>query len=479
MPPTNGAGLVIAGEQAEGVLVIQRKCGSCRHFRPGETGASGECGHPDRRALLGLVMVRAQELHCRRGLNEDEWEAAVAIRATEGETAARQRVPAANGSAGAASAPDATPVKQPAASAASRPNGETKHTTPAGANGQPVGEPTAGVPAPCDAENPGAADSVRRRTGYQGAPTNVQIGGVSRPSYRELNTDGIPIQRRHSTVAEIHTRAKGRARPPRETAPLAEAEPAATAAGAPAAATDARPVETAPLARPGQAAAPAGQATGVGASSSARVTTRPTPAASAAPTQGAERVQPDPEPRRVAAQPTTGANRAASGGRQTTPSAAARPNPPAPSPDAPSPAVPPPSAAPPVNHAAPRHWAPPAASAPPSEPSTELETSLREWREEWREAELAEHPERRCASCRDFRAAETPGRGWCVNPHAFPTRQLVGGEDLACLSGLGSWWIESDDFWKSKAGVSPSRPTPLADGLIQILKEKRRGYRRS
>lgn len=390
--------------------MTQRKCGTCKHFLSGETGAVGQCGHPERRALLGLVIVRAQELACRRGLNDDDWEAAVAIRATEDE-AARQHTPAATRHT--STVPPRESVLPASQAAAPEPGAgpvDPQAPTDTGAEEQPGG------------------DAVRRRAGYQGPPTPVHIGGVSRPAYRELNTDGIPIQRRRSTVAEIHTRVRSRPRPPRPPAPEEVAAPAPNDARQ---STTAGPgPHPAPARLPVDAPrAPGATATGIG----------PAPA---------ERADQTPH-----AQPAGRPERA----------------------PAPAPSLPPASAAPLAG--APAHWSAPAA-APAAKPlSSSLAADLQAWREEWRAAELAAHPERRCATCRDYRPADTPGYGWCVNPYAFPTRQFVRGDDLACLSGLGSWWVESDQRWLAKAGPPPAQPTPLADGLIQLLKEARRNRR--
>jgi hypothetical protein len=411
-----------APEQAEGVLVTQRKCGTCRHFLPGETGAAGQCGHPERRALLGLVIVRAQELACRRGLNDDDWEATVAIRATEDE-AARRHTPAVTSHAGA---------------------GQPREDAALASQGGPAAEPgdVAAPPAGAAPEEQPGGDAVRRRAGYQGSPPPVQIGGVSRPAYRELTTDGIPIQRRRSTVAEIHTRARSRTRPPRPPAPEAAPEPTGAGAG---------PLPAADGVRRVMAPPPAPQA-------------GPAPAEPARPVAGAAPVRGESAPRTGALSRPEGMPAPA----ETAPAAARgreRDVPPAP----------PAAAAPPAG--TPAHWSVPAALPAGKPPSSSLAASRQAWREEWRAAELADHPERRCATCRDYRAAETPGRGWCVNPYAFPTRQLVSGDDLACLSGLGSWWVESDQRWLAKAGPPPAQPTPLADGLIQLLKQSRRGQR--
>jgi hypothetical protein len=98
---------------------------------------------------------------------------------------------------------------------------------------------------------------------------------------------------------------------------------------------------------------------------------------------------------------------------------------------------------------------------------------------DWREAQRAEMPGRCCATCRDFRSSDTPGRGWCVNPFAFAHRQMVSGDDLACLGALGTWWVESDQRWIEKLNMAPSAPTPLTDGLIHILSSRRTNARRS
>jgi hypothetical protein len=417
--------------------VTQRRCGTCAHFIADDATAIGQCGHPERRALLGLVVVRAHELACRRGLNDDYWEAAVAIRSSEDE-AARRPTPATNDRA-----TQPAPAPQPSAPRA-------------GANGEPADPPpTAGPTADAQA---GAA-SVRRRTGYQGAPPTVQIGGVDRADRRELNTDGIPIPKRRGAVAEVHSRARIRNRAMHEPggAPEAVAPPRSAATEAPAAAEG---VPAAPSSRPAKAppVVAATAATVAVAATATRVAARPAgppPAESGATTNGKGPHPGDLPPSR------------------TTITAQA---------DRPSPAEPrprPPGAGASARPAPPAHWSVAASAEPPPAASTALGAALQEWREEWRAEHLAEHPERRCATCRDFRAAEGAGRGWCVNPHAFPTRQLVEGGDLACLTGLGAWWVRSDQFWLSKAGAEPTQPTPLADGLIFLINEARSGRRRS
>lgn len=100
------------------------------------------------------------------------------------------------------------------------------------------------------------------------------------------------------------------------------------------------------------------------------------------------------------------------------------------------------------------------------------------WEEEWRAAIRSELGQACCQNCRDFRAADSTGRGWCVNPFAFPTQQVVHGDDIACLSAIGTWWIANDQVWLDKIKVTAGTPTPLTDGMIELLRMPRRGVRR-
>lgn len=56
---------------------MMRSCRTCRWFRPNPDERAGRCVNPDIEAELGLQLaVRAKELHCRRGWNDDHWSAA-------------------------------------------------------------------------------------------------------------------------------------------------------------------------------------------------------------------------------------------------------------------------------------------------------------------------------------------------------------------------------------------------------------------
>lgn len=100
---------------------------------------------------------------------------------------------------------------------------------------------------------------------------------------------------------------------------------------------------------------------------------------------------------------------------------------------------------------------------------------------EWYAAERQRNRGKRCANCRDFQVAESGDRGWCRNRFAFPTPQLVGPNDLACLSCIGTWWAANDQWWLAKGAMTPTlAATPLADALLEELEEeeKRQSTRR-
>jgi len=69
-----------------------------------------------------------------------------------------------------------------------------------------------------------------------------------------------------------------------------------------------------------------------------------------------------------------------------------------------------------------------------------------------------------CQTCRDFRPADTGGRGWCTNKWAFSHRRMVDADELPCETSVGCWWLPSDDVWMATADVSShGQPTPLVD----------------
>jgi hypothetical protein len=124
---------------------------------------------------------------------------------------------------------------------------------------------------------------------------------------------------------------------------------------------------------------------------------------------------------------------------------------------------------------------PPRYTDPPGAQPTQRGGQAQPLEAEWYAAERQRNRGKRCANCRDFQTAESGDRGWCRNRFAFPTPQLVGPNDLACLSCIGTWWAANDQWWLAKAAVSPQiAGTPLADALLEEMheEEKRQGASR-
>ncbi|MDQ3513185.1 MAG: hypothetical protein M3462_05885 [Chloroflexota bacterium] len=71
---------------------------------------------------------------------------------------------------------------------------------------------------------------------------------------------------------------------------------------------------------------------------------------------------------------------------------------------------------------------------------------------------------RTCATCRDFRPAESGERGWCTNTHAFTHRRMVAADERPCESIIGSWWLPHDMVWLGTDDIQAhGLPTPLVD----------------
>jgi hypothetical protein len=78
--------------------------------------------------------------------------------------------------------------------------------------------------------------------------------------------------------------------------------------------------------------------------------------------------------------------------------------------------------------------------------------------------EIAPDVPRMCRTCRDFRPADSGGRGWCTNKWAFSHRRMVDADELPCETSVGCWWLPHDDIWLATADVSAhGQPTPLVD----------------
>lgn len=412
-----------------------RTCATCRYFVPSDPSCTGECGHPARQAISGLVIVRAQELACRRGLHEDDWTAPLTA---ERRTAA----PSYPGKAAEPLVAAAMMEGEPAAA----------EIHPSRMNGDRLAAWSTTVPAvvaPTDAV-------LRTRPSFQEVPALVQSGVPDQLPRRELNTDGIPIVRKRSPmVAEAHRAAQIRRE--RELTRKRAQTPASDRAEA------AAPTDTPEPARHRR------QAGAAEIERSAHAGGRPNhssmPKAAGRPPQ-AEALQDDELTDHAAASvPATTAPAPGESiltgstiditleAESGTPVQPAQDQEPA---------------------AAPMGAAPSGREAAGMEPSDRLT----QWGAQWLAERRAERPEQRCGTCRDFRAAENLERGWCGCAFAQSYRQFVQPDDLACLGPVGSWWSESDAGWQAKTGPTSSAPTPLADGLIQILAMSKRSGRR-
>ncbi|HEV2108576.1 MAG TPA: hypothetical protein VGR16_09975 [Thermomicrobiales bacterium] len=85
-----------------------------------------------------------------------------------------------------------------------------------------------------------------------------------------------------------------------------------------------------------------------------------------------------------------------------------------------------------------------------------------------------------CATCRDFRPADSGDRGWCTNDWAFSHRHMVNAEDCPCASTLGSWWLPHERIWLEPVDVQGhGLPTPLLDTYLPGGGRERVARRRS
>jgi hypothetical protein len=88
--------------------------------------------------------------------------------------------------------------------------------------------------------------------------------------------------------------------------------------------------------------------------------------------------------------------------------------------------------------------------------------------------EIAPDVPRACATCRNYRPSEQPGRGWCTNTWAFTHRQMVNEKDIACDSTIGCWWLPADEeVWLDEFEVAADA-TPRVDRLLARMNPERR-----
>lgn len=351
--------------------MAKRACGTCRFFEQSGIGETGWCRNARCKEIVGIALVRRQELACRIGWNDDYYE----------------------------------PLADAALPGEQRPN----------------------------------LDTARQRSGYQGPRPDDIIIGIEQP--RPVTEQGSMqgARSRTSNVSEAHRRALERRQIAQQSGDDSYA-----------------PRRLDPPATPPDADAP----------SEDYLAGAPAPPP---PTRRDEGVS---TPRRVVAPGYHDAPDAHTAQITLPPEivghgageyAAAPPWPQAAF--TPEQRPPPPGSAP----QQPEYTPPPPPLAAPPPPRSALDA-------EWEAQERQRHRGKRCANCRDFQIAESGDRGWCRNRFAFPTPQVVGPNDLACLSAIGTWWAANDQWWLAKAG--PTTPeqvqTPLTDALIETLHEEER-----
>jgi hypothetical protein len=371
--------------------VTRRECGSCRFFEQSGIGESGWCRNQRCQEIVGLALVRRQELACRIGWDRDYFEAAAGVN-------------------------DALP-----------------------------------------GQNRPAPDPARQRSGYQGMRPDDIIVGVEQP--RSVTEEPqMPVARsRTSNVGEAHRRALERrqiAQQSGDTVPQRRLDTIVMPDATPGLSSERRDDRHSP------------RATVVGDEGVGR------PRLAGAPPPSPPIVQPAPHAAVTAnfpvmSDPVYDEQRGASSYRTPPPGA--------------QPPLPPPDYQQPLPPRQDEGTQPPRYHDAPGSPPTQHGGRVQPLEAEWYAAERQRNRGKRCANCRDFQTAESGDRGWCRNRFAFPTPQLVGPNDLACLSCIGTWWAANDQWWLAKAAVSPQiAGTPLADALLEEIheEEKRRGAAR-
>jgi hypothetical protein len=355
---------------------MKRECGTCRFFEQSGIGESGWCRNARCKDIVGIALVRKQELACRVGWNDDFYE------------------PLTN-------AADAIP-------------GETRS----------------------------GADAVRQRTGYQGTRPDDIIVGIEQPR-PVVEREAMPVLRsRMSNVGEAHRRALERRQIAQQTGdgyePRRLDPPTAPTApdGSMSAAEASDPYRNAPLQGDEGVSAPR-RVDPNEVSTRADANT----AAFALPQAPREEYTSEQPPADAWTHPAAAPSRGGAQAQNVQPSSTP------PRPDY--------------------------TAAPPPVPGVNPDRSS--IGAEWEAQERQRNRGKRCANCRHFQVAESGDRGWCRNRFAFPTPQLVGPSDLACISGIGTWWAANDQWWLAKAGLPvQTGPTPLADALLEEMHEQER-----
>lgn len=433
--------------------MIQHKCGTCRYFEEGGFAGSGRCGHPLRKNIQQMVLVRKSELACRTDWANDLWEGKSEIEPlpitssprfspdsrerdanreyTDRVTAVSVTMPQ-HGASDTGSSLDQFPTHR---HPVETPRESTSHSPEPG-RAQPEPRRTIAPKSEPPHQQPEfRAPVVQRRDqpvshpASSGTPASATWPERPRTSLTDQNQD-FEVPR--AAPREDHTGDRRTSLPSygRSASPAAPFN-AASQGPVPTPKTVNRPVQSEQREARGSDRVPGVQRNG-------QAIVAPFSPAPTAPTFGAM-------PGVAATDDVLSQGRSG----WTEPFEVAPPTTAAP--NAPAPAA--------------RTGIPPeevAVKAQPSgasrSPGTVNQPAIREC----------------CGTCRDFRPAEGGERGWCNNPYAFDHRRMVERNELACRGTIGSWWIASDDWWLQRADIAHhGRPTPIVDDLLRKLLDAR------
>ncbi len=441
--------------RGQGGAVTQHKCGTCRYFEEGGFAGSGRCGHPLRKNIQQMVLVRKSELACRTDWANDLWEGKEDAEPVPISSSPRfnpeelngdikrqytDRVTAVSVATASNSSPDRgisherqappqrpaevrreTPVERSAPEQSS--SGPLRHVASSRVTDEPTvapHPPRIDRPDPHDVARPFTPVTSNRPTSSSAQIESRSWDAQPEPPRSAPRSEPAPERRNPTPSFEPPLSSRvPEGRPSSPSRPPVQQTAAERIATRHAEATAA---ERPPIRRETSPSRP--------------VTERPTTPPAARPTFGSV-----PESRT----PSDELPRGRSG--WTEPFAVAKPEP---------------DSAPPTEDSravqAKMQPAAEAPSVPVRPPTTAAQTSMREC----------------CATCRDFRPAEGGERGWCNNQYAFDHRQMVDRNELSCRGTIGNWWIASDDWWLQKADISHhGRPTPIVDDLLRQLLDNR------
>ncbi len=432
--------------------MTQHKCGTCRYFEEGGFAGSGRCGHPLRKNIQHMVLVRKSELACRTDWANDLWEAKVGAEPVPISSSPRFGQEELNGDVKRQFTDRVTAVSITAATNPSVDRGishdrQSQTQRPAEVRRESPVERTDSEPSSFDPRRHVASSTITEESNTSASSPGSERTvpeAFDRPytpvTSNRVATPPVQTERRHlETPLEPSRPAPKTEPPPERRNPTPSFEPSVSNRGSENRSPQARPpvqqtaaerivarnaesMDRPPVRRDPPPARPG--------------TERPPAPSSVRPTFGSV-----PEPRPSSDELPQGRS------GWTEPFAVAKPEPEqAPTREELSDVQ---SASQPVVEAP---------NIPVRPPAAMPQTTMREC----------------CATCRDFRPAEGGERGWCNNQYAFDHRQMVDRNDLACRGTIGNWWIASDDWWLQKADIAHhGRPTPIVDDLLRQLLDAR------